>query len=210
MKSENSVIFKGTKDGITVLLDPDVDFDYLKRQLTKKVGEASKFFDGVKTAIAFKGRELTDKEENELIYIISEITNMNIIFVKTQSLESAHQLTLLSQEIQQHNLTKFHRGSIRSGQFLEYAGSVVVIGDINPGGVVKAEGNVIVLGQLKGTAHAGCTGMPEAFIAAVNMMPVQLRIGDIITRFPAVDKKLPKPPEFAYVENGQIYVMALV
>ncbi len=209
MKQDNYVIFKGTKDGIAVQLHPDVDFDEIKKQLEKKVEDASKFFDGVKTSIALKGRDLTEAQETELLDIISEKTNMNITFVKSQNAEVNQLTALLSQEIQQHNITKFHKGSIRSGQCLEFDGSVVLIGDVNPGGEIKAEGNIIILGQLKGMAHAGCKGMDSAFVTALYMIPVQLRIADIITRFPEENKRGPKPPEYAYIEDGQIYVMPL-
>ena len=86
---------------------------------------------------------------------------------------------------------------------------MVVVGDVNPGAEIKATGNIIVLGQLKGMAHAGCKGMTDAFVTAVYMAPVQLRIADIITRFPEENKHGPKPPEYAFVKDGQIFVMAL-
>ena len=54
MYSENYVIFKGTKDGVTVLFDPEAPFDILCSQLEKKVEEAGRFFDNVKTSMAFK------------------------------------------------------------------------------------------------------------------------------------------------------------
>jgi septum site-determining protein MinC len=209
MKQDNYVIFKGTKDGIAVQLHPDADFEVIKQQLEKKVEDAAKFFDGVKTSIVLKGRDLTEEQESQLLDIISEKCNMTITFVKSQNEEISQMAALLAQEIQPHNITKFHKGSIRSGQCLEFDGSVVLIGDVNPGGEIKAEGNIIILGQLKGMAHAGCKGMLDAFVAAIYMVPVQLRIADIITRFPEENKKGPKPPEYAYVEDGQIYVMPL-
>ena len=45
MYNENYVIFKGTKDGVTVIFDPEVSFETLCTQLEKKVAEAGKFFD---------------------------------------------------------------------------------------------------------------------------------------------------------------------
>ena len=53
MYNENYVIFKGTKDGVTVIFDPEVSFETLCTQLEKKVAEAGKFFDNVKTSLAF-------------------------------------------------------------------------------------------------------------------------------------------------------------
>ncbi len=134
---------------------------------------------------------------------------MQITFLKTENNELKQLSDLLEKEMSPHNLTKFHKGSLRNGQKIEFDGSLVIVGDVNPGAEIKASGNIIVLGQLKGMAHAGCKGMADAFIAAVYMAPVQLRIADIITRFPEENKKGPKPPEYAFIQQGQIFVMAL-
>lgn len=209
MNQENYVIFKGTKDGVTVLFDADAPFEELCQQLEKKVEEAGKFFDNVKTSLAFKGRSFSDDEEETLFQIITEHTSMEITFLKTENNELKQLSDLLEKEMSPHNLTKFHKGSLRNGQKIEFDGSLVIVGDVNPGAEIKASGNIIVLGQLKGMAHAGCKGMTDAFIAAVYMAPVQLRIADIITRFPEENKKGPKPPEYAFIQQGQIFVMAL-
>lgn len=209
MRNENYVLFKGTKDGITVMFDPEAPFDTLCDQLEKKVVEAGKFFDHVKTAMAFKGRDFTAEEEETLLKIIAKHATMDVTFVKTENNELKELSELLAKEMSPSNLTKFHRGSLRNGQKIEFDGSVVVVGDVNPGAEIKAGGNIIVLGQLKGMAHAGCKGMTDAFVTAIFMAPVQLRIADIITRFPEENKKGPKPPEYAFVQNGQIFVMAL-
>ena len=209
MNQENYVIFKGTKDGVTVLFDADAPFEELCQQLEKKVEEAGKFFDNVKTSLAFKGRSFSDEEEETLFQIITEHTSMQITFLKTENNELKQLSDLLEKEMSPHNLTKFHKGSLRNGQKIEFDGSLVIVGDVNPGAEIKASGNIIVLGQLKGMAHAGCKGMADAFIAAVYMAPVQLRIADIITRFPEENKKGPKPPEYGFIQQGQIFVMAL-
>ena len=209
MNQENYVIFKGTKDGVTVLFDADAPFEELCQQLEKKVEEAGKFFDNVKTSLAFKGRSFSDEEEETLFQIITEHTSMQITFLKTENNELKQLSDLLEKEMSPHNLTKFHKGSLRNGQKIEFDGSLVIVGDVNPGAEIKASGNIIVLGQLKGMAHAGCKGMTDAFISAVYMAPVQLRIADIITRFPEENKKGPKPPEYAFIQQGQIFVMAL-
>lgn len=209
MNNANYVIFKGTKDGVAVIFDADAPFDAICEQLGKKVEEAGKFFDQVKTSLAFKGRVFTEEEEAALLDIIVKHTTMDITFVKTENDEVKHLSTLLAQEMSPYNLTKFHKGSLRNGQKIEFEGSVVVVGDVNPGAEIKATGNIIVLGQLKGMAHAGCKGMTDAFVCAVYMAPVQLRIADIITRFPEENKRGPKPPEYAFVQDGQIFVMAL-
>lgn len=85
--------------------------------------------------------------------------------------------------IKEHN-TKFYKGNLRNGMSLDFDGSLVILGDVNPGAQVTATGNILILGALKGLAHAGCRGNSEAFVFALHLIPVQLRIGSIITRFP--------------------------
>ena len=209
MNQENYVLFKGTKDGVTVVFDAEAPFEELCEQLKKKVEEAGKFFDNVKTTLAFKGRTFTDEEEAKLVEIITEHTSMQITFLKTENTELKQLTELIEKQVEPHTLTKFHKGSLRNGQRIDFDGSIVVIGDINAGAEIRATGNIIVLGQLKGLAHAGYKGMTDAFVAAVFMAPVQLRIADIITRFPEENKRAPKPAEYAFVQDGQIFVMPL-
>lgn len=77
---------------------------------------------------------------------------------------------------------QFYRGTLRSGQSLESDASVVVVGDVNPGASVCAKGNVVVLGCAKGYLSAGCDGDDHAFVAALDMQPMQIRIGKHIAR----------------------------
>mgnify|MGYP002519645248 CR=1 FL=1 len=46
--------------------------------------------------------------------------------------------------------TKFYRGSLRSGQKIEYEGSLVILGDVNGGAEVVAEENIIIKVELNG------------------------------------------------------------
>ena len=98
MYNENYVIFKGTKDGVTVIFDPEVSFETLCTQLEKKVAEAGKFFDNVKTSLAFKGRVFTEEEEETLLKIIAKHTTMEITFVKTENNEIKRLSDLLEKE----------------------------------------------------------------------------------------------------------------
>ena len=201
MYNENYVIFKGTKDGVTVIFDPEVSFETLCTQLEKKVAEAGKFFDNVKTSLAFKGRVFTEEEEETLLKIIAKHTTMEITFVKTENNEIKRLSDLLEKELAPFNLAKFHKGSLRNGQKIEFEGSVIVVGDVNPGAEIKAGGNIIVLGQLKGMAHAGCKGMTDAFVSAIYMAPVQLRISSPV--FPKKTKRAPSPLNMPLCRMGK-------
>lgn len=222
--NENTVIFKGTKNGITVVLDGNTSYEEIKSSLAEKTKEARSFFKDAKTAITFKGMNLSDEQENELLDVINKNTELTISFVINQNEPSisAPKFTkktpeeegkldqLISEALTtaKKNLTTYHKGSVRSGQSIRFPGSIVVWGDVNPGGELIAEGNIIVLGMLKGLAHAGCTGSHDCFVAALNMRPTQLRIAELIACFP--QEELNTTPQCAYIKDGQIYVEPLL
>lgn len=101
--------------------------------------------------------------------------------------------------------SKIITGTIRSGQKIETPFSLVVIGDVNPGADLVAGGDIVVIGSLRGTAHAGAyddKGI-DKFILALNMQPVQLRIGSVISRG---SSEKSSNAEIARIDNRRIIV----
>jgi septum site-determining protein MinC len=76
--------------------------------------------------------------------------------------------------------TRYYRGTLRGGQSLQQVGNIVVVGDVNPGAELVATGDIVVFGALRGTAHAGAQGDRAARVAALELMPTQLRIATAI------------------------------
>ncbi len=77
-----------------------------------------------------------------------------------------------------------HQGTLRSGDHLQVEGSVLLLGDVNPGARISAAGDVRVWGRLRGVAHAGCQGNHQARIVAMQLRPLQLRIAESVARGP--------------------------
>jgi len=77
-----------------------------------------------------------------------------------------------------------HRGTLRSGDHLQSEGSVLLLGDVNPGARISAAGHVLVWGRLRGVAHAGRRGDRDARITALQLRPLQLRIAEAVARGP--------------------------
>lgn len=77
-----------------------------------------------------------------------------------------------------------HQGTLRSGDHLQAEGTVLLLGDVNPGARISAGGHVLVWGRLRGIAHAGCTGNRDARIVALQLRPLQLRIAAAVARGP--------------------------
>jgi septum site-determining protein MinC len=98
-----------------------------------------------------------------------------------------------------------HRGTLRAGDHLQVEGSVLVLGDVNPGARVTAGGDVRVWGRLRGVAHAGSQGDKGARIVALQLRPLQLRIASAVARGP---EDLPPVGfcEEALLENGAIAI----
>ncbi len=209
----NSVIIKGNKYGIIVVLSPDVPFDELKQQVAEKFKESSKFFENAKMAISFEGRKLTTENQKEILDIIYQNSDMHIVCVMENDpqTEELFKKTLEQRLLELSNNTgQFYKGILRSGASLEFETSVVIIGDVNHGASIVSKGNIVVLGALKGNAFAGATGNTNAFVVALDMNPTQIRIADTIARSP--DKPVRdelKEPKIAFLEEGNIYIEPL-
>ncbi|GAK55868.1 probable septum site-determining protein minC [Candidatus Vecturithrix granuli] len=118
--------------------------------------------------------------------------------------------TYSSEHLYENEETAFYfRGTVRSGQTLEYPGNIVILGDINPGAYVIASGDIIVMGRLQGVVHAGAEGEERAVVIGASFTPSQLRIAQYIGRSPdEYHKSRAKQgqTEKAYVKDGAIVI----
>ncbi|MGE5473383.1 MAG: septum site-determining protein MinC [Ignavibacteriales bacterium] len=207
--------FKGMKDALIIMLDEQQDFDELMQELAVKLEASVNFLKGINYPVRVKGRELDDKQFAEIAAKIKEITGLDVskesgkegpalVKERVKKTEEA-QLKSMFYGIDE-GVTKFHRGTLRSGQLVKFHGNVVVIGDANPGSEIVASGNIVVMGTVRGIVHAGATGNKDAFVAAFNLYPTQLRIADIITRPPEEKFSKAQLPEIAYIKDDTIYI----
>ena len=207
----SSVVIKGTKAGIILVLDHTLDFDILKLQIADKFRQSSDFLGNASIALSFEGRKLAEEEQKEILDIIHENSMLNVICVaETDPVKSKILERTLEERLMElsTNTGQFYKGTLRSGQVLEFETSVIVLGDVNPGAKIVSKGNIIVLGALKGNAYAGAAGNSDAFILALDMSPVNIQIADLYAR-PDEErqpKNQPKEPKIVYVENGNIYI----
>lgn len=221
-----TVIVKGNRYGISVYLDPETSFDVLLDEVAVKFRETAKFFKNAKMAISFEGKKLTDEEQRRVADVITTNSTLEILCILSEDEEEERRYrdAIERQKLRVENAKpvrqaapldssegRFYKGTLRSGQLLESEGSVTILGDVNPGAKVIAIGNIIVLGALKGTACAGITGNAKAFIAALEMDPMQLRIADVLGRGADAKsrKKGPVKPMIAYCSEEGIYVEEL-
>lgn len=98
-------------------------------------------------------------------------------------------------------------GTLRSGQRLETPFSLIVVGDVNPGADLVAGGDIVVFGSLRGTAHASAYDdeAHDRVIIALQMQPMQLRIGSVISRG---SDECVRGAEIARIDNRRVIVEA--
>ena len=93
--------------------------------------------------------------------------------------------------------------TLRGGQEVQSQGSVLILGNVNPGAQVIAGGSIDIRGTCRGIVHAGAYGDRDAIIIADHLMPVQIRIADVIAQSPEQYEK-PELAERASVQDGRI------
>ena len=66
---DNSIVIKGSKHGIHIILDEKPEYEELLVKLREKFKEAAKFLGSAAMAVSFEGRNLSTEEEKEIIDI---------------------------------------------------------------------------------------------------------------------------------------------
>lgn len=168
-----------TNENLIIKLNEEAEQKEIVESLKKKIAQLKKLYKDAKTPILVTGKVLKENERIEIKNIIQEKIDVKVSFDMPQELGLHGIKKSFSQEIESSQ-TKFHKGAVRSGQKIEYEGSIVVLGDVNGGAEVIAGDNVIVLGVLRGLAHAGAYGNKKAIIASASIDCKQIRIADII------------------------------
>ncbi len=206
----NPIVIKSNAYGLVVRLDKKMAFDALEKAVREKFQQSADFFKQGKMAVAFEGRKLNSEEEYLLVKAISEAAKLEITCIIENDKEKEEQFgKKVDEKTAKMNSSdgQFYKGTLRNGQVLESEVSLIILGDVNPGATVYSSGNVVILGALGGSVYAGASGTENAFVAALDMQPMQIRIGDVIARGADKRPKREKPePKIAFVENGNIYI----
>ena len=216
MGMSQPVVLKSNRYGINLILDADMPFGQLEEAILEKFRESEKFFKNAKIAISFEGRRLSQEEEFSILDMIAKNTSIQVICVVDQD-EMREQM--YKEKIDSYyqdvadNTGEFYKGTLRSGQVLKCDTSIVIIGDVNPGAKIIAKGNIVILGSLKGNAYAGAAGDESCFVTALDMDPVQIKIGNVVGRsadrgpWEAIrNRHRTMDPQIALVSKGNIMI----
>ena len=176
---KNCISIQTKKDKVVLKIEEEAEQKQILSDLKKKLSELKKLYQGDTTPILVTGKILKNEEMEEIQEIIKKVIPVEIELDSPKILGLHGIKRTFSKEIATSE-TKFHMGSLRSGQKIEFEGSLVVLGDVNGGAEVLAGENIVVLGILRGMAHAGAKGNKEAIIAAASIESPQVRIANIV------------------------------
>ena len=207
-----TVVIKGNKSGMTVILDDQVPFDELLLHVAKKFRESARFWGSVQMTLSLEGRPLSAREELMIVDQISENSGIEILCLLDRDLSRIERCEKALNErlmVLSSRTGQFYKGNLKRGETLESEASIVIIGDVGHGAKVMARGNIIVLGLLNGTACAGAAGDSSCVITALEMAPMQLRIAGYASALKEKGKRLGRGPMIACVEQEKVSVKTL-
>jgi septum site-determining protein MinC len=213
---------KGFKDGLLFIIQPEPKLSEVEEALTQHLSTLNFSLSGIGITLDIGSRTIETEDLNNLQQWLKEKYGMEIKriimdYTGTTQLPKNTWKFLMEPPIKPNRVEKkvteppgekarVIRHTLRSGQREEFLeGDLVVLGDINPGAEIVASKDIIVLGALRGVAHAGALGDHSAVIIALNLVPTQLRIGDIVSR-PNEEKQHGWVMEIARVEGETIVV----
>lgn len=194
------------KEDIVIKINEEFSQENILYSLRKKIPDLKKLYQNEKTPIVITGKVLKNKEIDEIQELIKKYIDVNIQFDSPRTL-GLHGITRTYNKEIATSDTKFHRGSVRSGQKVEYEGSLVILGDVNDGAEVIAGENIVVLGILRGLAHAGAKGNKEAIIAGTSIEAPQLRISNIIREREREEILEDTRKTYAYINEEEKIIM---
>ncbi len=226
------IAIKGTRNGLLLTLEPETPFSELLNALSQRLSEAPGFFRGASLALDTTRRNLRMSERTQLEALLAnyqmsvtsleqsstaihnerEVTSSNISIdpsVATQITSEQTQAQVFQLDPRDSDDTLLLRRTVRSGQAVQHASNIVVLGDVNPGAEIVASGDIIVWGVLRGMVHAGYPDNENAIVCSLLLAPVQLRIAHLLSR-PPDGFQVQARPEFATIKNGQIVVEAWI
>ena len=189
----NPVGINMKKDKIIIRISEEATHEEIIECLNQKILALKKLYKTEKTPIYITGKALKNKEIEEIKKIITDEIEVEVTFDSPETLGLYGIKKAFEKEVNISE-TKYYKGSIRSGNRLEFEGSIVIVGE-----------NIIILGALRGLAHAGAKGNKKAIIATNVIDCPQLRIANIVKELEK--DELEKKYKCAYVDNNNEIIL---
>lgn len=228
----SSIELKSSQYALTLVCDPSSDFETILSDVTKKFRSSARFFRGAQMALEFRGKQLTEEEQSEIVSAITKSCALEIICIleKEDDTENA-QYRAITQVLKEHpqkeperyvqedssskdlrspveDLADVFHGTVKNGQKVISDRSVLVLGDVEPLAEISCAGSIFVAGCALGTLRAGIGMNPHSFAAALVLKPQNLEVcghrGITGIRKKTMDDSYTISPQAAFIEDGHL------
>ena len=203
--SEDIVKIKGTRAGLQLSFASGAKFEEIKSNIVGKLESGSNFF--IRGTTVYIPRETFPTDQMEVLRRIFHRHGMlfrNDMPKPKLPVTPAPKKIVEPKKPQETRMLVINR-TVRSGQEIRTDNSVLICGNVNPGAQVIAGGSIDIRGTCRGLVHAGAFGDTKAVIIADRLMPVQIRIANLVARSPDETEKVDMP-ERASIKNSQIVI----
>lgn len=226
--SKHQVTFKSEQGRLLLVLpsSPEnrftqIEWEELCQQISRRLNSENRFFQPNTTVHIIARNRLLDGRQLQDLDELLQTAELQMKRIYTQRRQTAVAAVTSGYSVEQQTKLEHLNDSqtpgkaletplylqltVRSGTEIRHPGSIIILGDVNPGGSLIAAGDIFVWGRLRGIAHAGAEGNTDCRIMALHMQPTQLRIADQVARAPEKPPALYQP-EVAYVNDGEIRI----
>lgn len=188
-----AAVFKGSKEGIVLLINSEMEFPSIMEFLSKVLEERKLFFSGALLLLDTNNRTFSNEELGNL----EEIFKKYGVSFKIKGEDKIYGKEFIRTSELNEEKVAIISHTLRSGQSINFDGSVVIIGDINEGAEVNATKNIYVFGIVRGIINAG------EKVVSLGFQPLRMSIGKKMLDTPPNDKTYRKP-RIAELINGEI------
>lgn len=213
---KDAVMIKSYQNGINLILRQDVSFEEILQELSSKFQSSRSFFGNADVALSYEGRQLEQEQEIALVETIRQNSDLNLVCIVGRDEETNRRYIKAIQKVQKKlpvgSEGQLHKGSLKNSEVLETESSIIILGDVYPGSAVISPKNIIILGGLYGEAYAGTDDSEGIYVAALEMEPERLKIGDFKYKSNGKQKwsiRTKVQPKIAYVKNDKIVMEPL-
>jgi len=215
----NSIVaLRAYRDGLHLIIRPHLSIAEVEEAIQQEMSRMNQPLVGASVQIDLKCPLLKEEEMTYLKSKLQETYNLTVRSIEAfdeqapPPIAAAPTTHALPQRTEPQNTRESEPSriipyTIRSGQSEDFPqGSLIIYGDVNSGAEVRAGGDIVVLGALRGNAHAGINGRLSAVVIAMDLVPVQLQIGNFINRR-TINQKPRGYPEIARIGVEDVIIV---
>ena len=182
MVKKDSVVIKSSPYGLTLVLDREISFEQLVREICKKFATSRSFFGTATLVLSIEGRPVSAEEAAVIVEAIQLNSDITISLIEEdnelKNIEMKEKIDRFYYENIYEN-AKIIMGSVTKKDVVTSDGSIVILGDVKSKAIVQAAGNVIVMGSLEGSVYAGYPEDDKCYIAANQINAAHMQIGKV-------------------------------